>query len=528
MLEASVVRSNSWLWLVLTAALVIAAGSLGVLAIQQATEISAYHHAHACSASAGVPANASCLRAVDGSVAGVTENSTRAAYYALDVQTASGTLRLTFSSDSTMLRSAVDGDPAVVTTWRGVPVSVETNGRSEVTTSAPDAAFACDLGYAGMAGGLAMVFASITLWLRRREGADSPQPSSAYVAASLTLLFGGIVVMAGGIALRAKPSAIGIDLVATGSALAVVLAFVAWLALGVRMRRQTRGYDADLARALERAEKRHRPHHGLRMPFGLARHTRILATARQSRTASPAIQPPTRLSEARWVRVLSANGHDMAPVLLLTAVLFGVFFTSKDGPPARAFRHAPACAGETNLATCVGSFTAVVIGVRSPADDANGASVSYVTQDGVINGWAEFGGNSLAVTSAALADQRAGTERKIRVWRRSIVAAQLGGSLRWTIDNPPGNTVPAIFLAVSFALLLTVVRLGIHSEVDSRTSKSRVLIDDVGQVVAAALSISLLAKGFLPGAILALAVLLWLGLSVWQGTRRKDLPLAVA
>lgn len=326
-------RSNPWLWLVLTAALVVAAGWLGVLAIQQATEISAYHHAHACSASA--PANASCLGAVDGSVTGITDNSTRAAYYALDVQTASGTLRLTFSSDSTMLRSAVDGDPAVVTTWRGVPVSVETNGRSEVTTSAPDAAFARDLGYAGMAGGLAMVFASIALWLRRREGADSPQPSSAYVAASLTLLFGGIVVMAGGIALRAKPSAIGMDLVATGSALAVVLAFVAWLALGVRMRRQTRGYDADLARALERAEKRHRPHHSLRMLFGLARHTRILATARQSRTASPAIQPPTRLSQARWVRVLSANGHDMVPVLLLTGVLFGVFFTSKDAPARR-------------------------------------------------------------------------------------------------------------------------------------------------------------------------------------------------
>lgn len=518
-------RCNPWLWLVLTAALLVAAGWLGVLGIQQATEISAYHHARACLATA--PANASCLGTVDGSVAGVTENSTRAAYYALDVQTALGTLRLTFSSDGTMLRSAVDGDPAVVTTWRGVPVSVKTNGRSEVTASAPETAFARDLGYAEMAGGLAMVFASIALWIRRREGADRPQPSSAYVAASLTLLFGGMVVMAGGIALRAKPSAPGIDLVATGSALVVVLGFVAWLALGVQ-RRRPKGYDADLARALEGAAKRHRPHHGLRLPFGLARHTRILTTARQSRTASPATPPQTRLSQARWARVLSASGHDMVPVLLLTAVLFGVFFTSKDGPPSRAFRHAPACAGETNLATCVGDFTAVVNGVRSTADDANGASVSYVTQDGVISGWAEFGGNSVAATSAALTDQRAGTERSIRVWHRSIVAAQLGGSLRWTIDNPPGNTVPAIFLAVSFALLLIVVRLGIHSGVDSRTGSSRVLIDDVGQVVAAAFSIALLAKGFLPGAILALAVLLWLGLSVWQGTRRKGAALAVA
>jgi hypothetical protein len=218
----------------------------------------------------------------------------------------------------------------------------------------------------------------------------------------------------------------------------------------------------------------------------------------------------------------------MVPVLLLTAVLFGVFFTTKDGPPARAFRHAPACAGETNLVTCVGDFTAVVNGVRSPADDANGAAVSYVTQDGVITGWAEFGGNAAAVTSAALADQRAGTERRIRIWRRSIVAAQLGGSVRWTIGNPPGNTVPAVFLAVSFALLLGVVRLGIHSQVISRTDRSRVLIDDVGQIAVAAGSIALLAKGFWPGAILAVAVLLWLGLSAWRSTQRKGVPLAVA
>jgi hypothetical protein len=175
----------------------------------------------------------------------------------------------------------------------------------------------------------------------------------------------------------------------------------------------------------------------------------------------------------------------------------------------------------------MGNFTAVVNGVRSPADDANGASVSYVTQDGVITGWAEFGGNAAAVTSAALADQRAGTERRIRVWRRSIVAAQLGGIVRWTIGNPPGNTVPAVFLAVSFALLLVVVRLGIHSQVDPRTRRSRVLIDDLGQVTAAA-SIALLATGIWPGAVLAVAVLLWLGLSEWRGTQRNGVSLAVA
>src|ERR1700729_885120 len=159
MLGASAVRFSGWLCLVLGVAFVLAAGVLGVLAIQQATEISAYHHARACLADA--LSRADCLQAVDGSVAAVTEfpgGARLSADYALDVRTASTTLHLTFSSDSPMLRYAVDGDRAVVAMWRGEPVSVATDGRSEVTTSVPDTALARDLGNSEKAGGVGVFF----------------------------------------------------------------------------------------------------------------------------------------------------------------------------------------------------------------------------------------------------------------------------------------------------------------------------------------------------------------------------------
>jgi hypothetical protein len=86
------VRFSGWFCLVLGVAILFAAGVLGVLAIQQATEISAYHHARACQADA--PSDAGCLLAVDGSVAAVTEfpgGGRVSADYALDVRTASRT-----------------------------------------------------------------------------------------------------------------------------------------------------------------------------------------------------------------------------------------------------------------------------------------------------------------------------------------------------------------------------------------------------------------------------------------------------
>src|SRR5260221_12451363 len=69
---ASAVRFSGWLCLVLGVAFLFAAAVLGILAMQQATEISVYHHARACLA--GAPSNADCLQAVEGSVAGVTES----------------------------------------------------------------------------------------------------------------------------------------------------------------------------------------------------------------------------------------------------------------------------------------------------------------------------------------------------------------------------------------------------------------------------------------------------------------------
>src|ERR1700734_315469 len=105
---ASAVRFSGWFCLALGVAILCAAGVLGILAIQQATEISAYHHARACQA--GAPSDAGCLLPVDGSVAAVTEfpgSGRVSADYALDVRTTSRTLHLTFSADSPMLGYAV-------------------------------------------------------------------------------------------------------------------------------------------------------------------------------------------------------------------------------------------------------------------------------------------------------------------------------------------------------------------------------------------------------------------------------------
>jgi hypothetical protein len=234
----------------------------------------------------------------------------------------------------------------------------------------------------------------------------------------------------------------------------------------------------------------------------------------------------TRLRAASWARVLGVRAAAGLAPMLTVAVVFGVFLTSQDGPPARAFRHAPACVGETNLATCIGDFTAVINGVRRPTNGRNSADVSYATWDGAINAWATFDGDSSVLARTAEADKSGRTPLTVKVWRGSIVGAELGGSWHWAEGNPPGDTIPAVFLAVSFALLLLAVRLRIHRRARSRADSKRLLIDDVGQGAAAAGSIVLLAYGFWTGAILALAVLLWLGLSARQSVRRRRAPLA--
>jgi hypothetical protein len=508
------VRFRSWfgLWfgLVVGVGCLIAAAVLGVLAIQQATELSAYHHARACPA--GAQPGADCLQAVDGTVAAVTEfpGAYRvSADYALDVRTASTTLHLTFSTDSPMLGYAVNGDPAVVTMWRGVPVSVMTDGRSEVTTSVPETAFTRDLGDTEETGGVGVFFLLGALAIRRnrRMGNVQPLTSPVLAAAFLAVVLGGIVVLFGGIALGGKPSRLGPDLAATGAALVVVLCLSAWLAVSVKRR-------------ASKSPVRH-----VRAP-GLADDARDLPVAPPRSHVRMATTPRTRIRPMVGARVLTGRAAGFVPVLLTVAVLFGVFFTSQDGPPARAFRHAPACNGEWNLATCLGDFTAVINGVRAPANGANGADVSYATYDGVINTWATFGGDTATIVRTASADETARTPLTIRVWRRSIIGAELGGSWQWAWDEPPGNTIPTVFLAISFALLLLFVRLRIHRRAGSSANGKRLFVEDLGQVAAAAGSVVLLAYGFWPGAILAVAVLLWLGLTVRQSTQRSRMSLA--
>ena len=506
-------RFSGWFCLVLGVAFLFAAGALGVLAIQQATEISAYHHARACQADA--PSDAGCLLAVDGSVEAVTEfpgGGRVSADYALDVRTASRTLHLTFSSDSPMLRYAVDGDPAVVTMWRGVPVSVVTGGRSEVTASVPVTGLARDLGNSEKAAGVGAFFLFIALANRRNRRAGGTQPLTRPVraAALLALVLGGIVVVIGGIALGGQPSRLGPDLAATGAALVVVLGLSAWL--GIAVRRQASHSLASLAGAPGIADGAH------------DLHTPAPPVAALTRTASTPLR--TRMRPANWARVLRDPAAGLLLGGLTVAVLSGVFLTSMDGPAARAFRSAPACAGETNLATCAGDFTAVINGVRAPANGALFADVSYATDDGAINTWVRFDGDPAAIVRMASADENARTPLRIRVWRRSIVGAELGGSWHWAQGDPPGNTIPAVFLAVSFALLLLVVRLSIHRRAGSEANRQRLLADDLGQVAAAAGSLVLLAYGFWPGAILALATLLWLGLSARRSTQRARAPLA--
>jgi hypothetical protein len=492
--------------------LLAVAVACGALAVREAAQESAYRHASACLA--GAPLAASCLQVVDGSVTGVTETGGKAPDYELDVQTASETFDITFISDSAMLGYAVDGDPAVVTVWRDIPVSVEADGRTEPTATVPETAFVKYLGECGQAagGGIFLVLGGLAI---RRNRAVGVQPvTRPVVAACVTALgLGGAVVLIGGTVLAGKPSRLVPDLAVTGAVLIVVAGLSAWIGLSVT--RQNRRHPARLAARGPARPAVHGPAAAQPLPPDAGRDT-----------AMTAVPLRARLNPVRWLPVLSARGTGLAATLLTVAVLFGVLFTALDGPPARAYRHAPACAGETNLKACAGDFTAVVNGVRTPpASDANYAAVSYVTGDGAINAWAEFDGDGSVLASAARADQQGHTPLTIKVWRGAVVGAELGGAWHWAQGNPPGNTIPAVFLTVSFALLLLVTRLPIHRRGRRlpRAGRRRLIIDDLGQAAAAAAAIALLAYGFWPGAIVALAALAWLGLTAGRSRRsRRD------
>jgi hypothetical protein len=520
----SAVRFWRWVCLVAGAGCLVGAAGLGVHAVQQALDISAFHKARQCPASARPDAD--CLQKVEGIVTAVTEfpgGGHVSADYAMDVKTASTTLDLGFSSDSPMLGYAADGTSAVVTMWRGIAVSVTTDGRTEVTVSAPETAFARDLGNGEEAGAIGMFFLFFA-WaiLRNRKTGGMAQPlRPVHAVALLALLLGSIVIAFGGIALGGKPSRLGPDLAATGAGLLVIVGCSIWVGL----RTQSRRSDAELTRS------EHGPDSPLHAAYGTssspAQHSPIPLAAAHTHAGTTAARPQPRLGPVGWVANLGAFAVGFLGPALTVAVLFGIFFTSHDGPAARAYKHAPACAGEANLAACAGYFTAEINGVRTPANGGNGASVSYATEDGAINTWAEFDGNGNTIARTAETEMHARTLLRIRVWRQSIVGAELGRSWRWADGNPPGNTIPALFLAVSFAALLLVVRLRIHRRRRGALPVvgRQLLIDDAGQAAAAAAAAVLLAYGFWIGAILAVAALLWLGYSARRNTPRRSQPL---
>jgi hypothetical protein len=519
-----VLAARFWRWFCLAAgvASLIGAGVLAAHSVKQAMEISAFHNARPCAA--GAPVGADCLQVVDGRVAAVTEfpgGGRVSADYALDVRTASTTLDLGFTSDSAMLGYAVDGNPAVVTMWRGVAISVMTDGRSEATVSVPETALARYLGNAEVAGGVGMILLFAAWGVGRNRRYAGVQPVRPLPAAALTLLLlGSICVAFGGIALGGRPSRLAPDLAATGAGLAVALG----LSVLVGLRTRASGFDAEPRYASSVMD-------GVQQApsasYSSENHVQLPPVPAHPHLASTAAPLRVRLHPASWASVLGTYAASWIGPGLTVAVVFGVLFTSHDGAAARSYRHAPACVGEANLATCAGDFTAQVNGVRAPANGANFATVSYSTEDGAINRWAKFDGDAATIARTAEAEMHARKLLRIRVWRQSIVGAQLGGRWQWADGNPPGNMIPAVFLAVSFAALLLVVRLRIHRRAGLKTAADcrRLLIDDAGQAIAAAAAVALLASGFWPGAILALAALLWLGYSAGRSTARRKLPL---
>lgn len=514
-------RLSGWFCVVLGVAAAFAAGVFGILSLQQIPDLAAYHHARACPASA--PPDAHCLRVVHGSVSAVTENpgdAKHAAHYELTVRTASTVLQLKFSTDNPMLGSAVDGDPAVVTIWYGAPVAVATRGRSELTDALKPATVR-DLGniLKGASVGLVFVAAAVSARQNRRRPDLHPLAVPVLAAAVPALVLGGIFVAVG-----VRPSAVRLDLIAAAAALAVVLGVLAWLGISARL--QTSRVEATRTQTVKVRNTRLQ---AATPQSARLRRNRPPINRARARTGRAAHRPPAR--SARTRSLMRAHPANWAPVLgprvsrylsagLMAAVLIGIATTAIDGPQARAYRDAPACVGETNLATCAGDFIAVVNGVRAPAGSEVVTDVSYATDDGAINAWASFDGDPATITRLASADENAGTPLPVRVWRGSIVGAELGGTWHWAKDGPPHNTVPAIFLAASFGLLLLAGRLSIHLRAETGTRR-RLLLDDLGQTAAAAGSVALLAYGFWLGALPALAVLLWLGLSTVRSPQRR-------
>lgn len=499
--------------LVLGVGFLIAAGFAGAGAARQATAISAFRTAGSCPP--GAAPGADCRQYLVGSVTGVTEYGGKNPVYAMDVQTPAGLMHLTFSSDSAMLAYATDGERAVVGMWRGNPVSASVGGRTQATAGVPETAFANDLARAAQALGVGVffLFGAIGLRLRRAAGRQLIlRPAAA--AWGMGGFLAALIILAGGLVLSGHPSRLRVDLIGAAVALAVDIGLSVWL--GLAGRRRNRMLPPAVTAVVPPAPVAARP-------------------AREARRAArrAAGQPPVplrrRLHPARWLPVARSRAMPWLVPVLTVAVLFGIALTSQDGPAARAFRHAPACAGQANLAACTGDFTAVVNGVRTSAGGASYADVSYVTANGAINAWARFDGSGSAIARTATADQSQQTPLTIRVWRRTIIGASLGGHFQWAQGDPPGDAVPAVFLAVSFALLLLAARLRMHRLSRGRPrARRRLILEDAGQVAGAAVAVAVLAYGYSQAAFVALAVLAWMAVSAWRALKAARVPLALA
>ena len=187
---------------------------------------------------AGASPDAECLQTVAGSVTGVTEISGKNANYALDIETSARTLHVTFTADSAMLGYAVDGAPAVVTMWRGIPVSVSADGRSEATATVPDTAFAKDLGDCALAGGVGVFFVLGAAAMRRNRRVGR-LPITRPIVGSGPPGGGAERPRRPGRGRRSRRETVqrlGPDAAATGAALVVVLALSAWLGVSARRR----------------------------------------------------------------------------------------------------------------------------------------------------------------------------------------------------------------------------------------------------------------------------------------------------
>jgi hypothetical protein len=530
------VRFGKWLCLVLGVGFLVIAVVTGVIAVRSAVEVSAYHQARACLA--GAPPAADCRQVVTGAVTGVVEYGGKSPDYALDVQTATGTLHIDFPSDSDMLSYAVDGNPAVVTMWREIPVAVTTDGRTEPTAQVPDTALAQNLGECAQALGVGVFFVLGGLaMVRNQRAVPRPMSTPSVAAWALALGLGALIVAIGGFTLGGHASRIGPVLVGMSLGLAVVAGLSTWVWISARRRigahQPAPAGGLTASGLLMPGEPVGEPAGGLPadglpvdgLPAGGAPVPAIgprRVRTRQPRRARPTVPLRMRLHPAAWLPVLRRTATSWSGLLLTVAVLLALLGTAVDGPPARAFRHAPACVGETNLRTCVGEFTAVINGFRTPAaSNHNYADVSYVTADGAINAWVRLDGNSAALGRAAAAAESSQAPLTIEVWRKNIVGAQLSGTWHWAQGSPPGDTIPAVFLSISFGLLLLVVWLRVH-RLNRRGGRTwRALIrQDLGQAAVGAGAIALLAYGFWPAAFLLLAVLAWLGASASIVRRR--------